>query len=69
MVVWGEVFNHQRERVDGTLVIELLRDGMPIDEAREPFAIPAQGRVPYARLFELEGYAAGVYSARVGVLY
>ena len=69
VTVSGEVLNHHRESLRGVLIIELLRDGMPIDELRMRFEIPAQGRLPYAETFVLTGYAAGRYSARVGFAY
>lgn len=67
--VTGEVKNTRPEPVHGTLVIELLRDGEIVDEARVPFAVPPYGLATYERTFELEGWAAGHYSARAGMAY
>lgn len=69
VTVAGEIKNPHRERLFGTLVIELLRDGMPVDEVRLPFEVPPRSQVPYSRTFELAGYAAGSYSARAGFAY
>jgi hypothetical protein len=69
VTVAGEIFNPHREALFGTLVIELFRDGMPVDEARLPFEVPPQTRSPYAQTFELGGWAAGAYSARAGLAY
>ncbi len=69
VTVSGEVLNPHRQGLQGVLVVELLRDGMPIDELRQPFEIPARGRLPYSQTFALIGYAAGSYSARVGFAY
>lgn len=69
VVVSGEIANPHPELLYGTLVVELLRDGMPLGEARIPFEVPAHGRAPYSTSFELRGWAAGSYSARVGFAY
>ncbi len=68
-VVSGEISNPHPEHLQGTLVVELLRDGMPVGEARIPFEVPAYGRAPYSTSFELRGWAAGSYSARAGFAY
>lgn len=67
--VSGEINNPRREYLRGTLSLELLRDGMPVSELQVPFEVPANGSAAYSQLFELQGYAAGSYSARVGFIY
>ncbi len=42
---------------------------MPVGEARVPFDVPSHKRVAYSQVFELRGYVAGSYSARVGLEY
>lgn len=69
VTVSGEIHNPHREALFGTLVIELLRDGMPVDEARVPFEVAPQARTPYSQTFELVGWGAGSYSARAGFAY
>lgn len=69
VVVSGEITNPHRELLGGTLVIELFRGGMPIDELRLPFEVKGYSRKAYSTTFELRGYAAGSYSARVGFAY
>ena len=68
-VVSGILRHGDKETLSGTLVVELYRDGFKVDEVRRPFEVPAYQVVRYRQVFELEGYAAGHYTARAGLLH
>ena len=66
-VVRGTLRNGSSETVRGTLVIELLRAGDLASTARYTWEIPPHSQRGYEQHFELNGYAAGIYSARAWV--
>ncbi len=67
--VSGALRNDGLAVLRGRLILELLRDGHPVDAVRLPFVAAAASQTPYVHAFELEGYAAGSYAARARLEY
>ena len=67
--VTGEIRNTHPRHLRGVLTIELLREGHRVGIVELPFEAPSAYATPYAHTFELEGYAAGEYAARVDFEY